>query len=374
MKFLIVAPRFHTNLYYRAKALQDAGHTVKVIVLYQGKSEFYETIDIQVLRLSAFSRLLSSIIKIFKKTYLKSGLEFRLEAPDNQLNKIFKTYLPDVVLLKAYQNLLAIKTLIVAKKYKANVLMLTQTPYNHIKGSQLLFKLNMKLFRSFKVFAFITPIKINYDIFKKSGIENVHYLPFVYPKVLNIEDIKQSRAPIKIISVGKFVRRKDQILLLKALLRLKKENFNLQLTLIGEIADENYYQEVLKFINDKNLQTAVTIKTNIAYNRMDTEYQKHDLFVLTSYEEPAAYSIVEAMANGLAVICSDENGTQNYIEQGKNGFIFKAKNTNDLHEKIKLCIADKKRLQAIQQTSIKLHYENHLPKQFANIISSIVKN
>ena len=34
MKFLIVAPRFHTNLYYRAKALHDAGHTVKVIVLY----------------------------------------------------------------------------------------------------------------------------------------------------------------------------------------------------------------------------------------------------------------------------------------------------------------------------------------------------
>ena len=373
MKFLIVAPRFHTNLYYRAKALQDAGHTVKVIVLYIGKSEFYETIDIQVLKLSAFSRLLSSIIKIFKKTYLKSGLEFRLEAPDNQLNKIFKTYLPDVVLLKAYQNLLAIKNLIVAKKYKTKVLMLTQTPYNHIKGSKFLFKLNIKLFRFLNVFAYITPIKINYAIFKKSGIENVYYMPFVYPVIIN-QVPKQPDSEIKIISVGKFVLRKDQLLLLKAFLKLIKEGLSAKLTLIGEVADENYFNKIQQFIKTNKLQETVSVKTNVAYNKMNEEYQKHDLFVLPSHDEPAAYSIVEAMANGLAVICSDENGTKCYIEEGKNGYTFKAKSEHDLYKKIKLCIADKKLLQTMRQTSVKLHYKNHLPKQFAENINLIVKN
>ena len=72
MKLLIIAPRFHTNLYYRAKALQDAGHHVKVVVLYQGKSEYYQNIEIQVLKLSFFSRFISKILRRFKKNHLKT--------------------------------------------------------------------------------------------------------------------------------------------------------------------------------------------------------------------------------------------------------------------------------------------------------------
>ena len=47
MKFLLIAPRFHTNLYYRVIALQNAGHQVKILVLYKGQSEYYENIDIE---------------------------------------------------------------------------------------------------------------------------------------------------------------------------------------------------------------------------------------------------------------------------------------------------------------------------------------
>lgn len=372
MKFLIIAPRFHTNLYYRAKALQDAGHKVKVLVLYKGKSEYYENIDIKVLKLSFFSRLLSYILKSNKKNPLKTGLDLRIEAPDKELKKIFKEYRPDIVLLKAYQNLLAIKSLLIAKRYKAKVLMLTQTPYNHIKGSKFLFKLNILIFKYLRVYAYITPIKINYDAFKAFGIENVYYLPFVYP-VKNME-IKNPGDEIKILSVGKFQKRKKQLLLLKVIHQLIKEKYNIKLCFIGEAVNVKYIKSLYNYIKKEQITDKICIETNMPYQKISNEYKKYDLFVLPAYKEPAAYSPVEALANGLPVICSDQNGTKCYIEEGQNGFIFKAENKDDLYKKIKWSISDKEKLYLLKQNALHSAKENHHPDNYPVQLLEICKN
>ena len=372
MKFLIIAPRFHTNLYYRAKALQDAGHHVKVVVLYQGKSEYYQNIETQVLKLSFFSRFISKILRRLKKNHLKTGFELRIETPDKELNKIFKAYRPDIVLLKAYQNLLAVKSLIIAKKYKAKVLMLTQTPYNHIKGSKFLFKLNILIFKYLKVCAYLTPIKINYDIFKEAGIENIYYLPFVYP-VKDME-IKKPEDEIKILSVGKFQKRKEQLLLLKTVHRLIKEGFDIKLCFIGEAVNLKYIKTLYNYINKEGISDKVCIETNMPYKIISKEYKNYDLFVLPAYNEPAAYSPVEALANGLPVICSDQNGTKCYIKEGQNGSIFKAKNEDDLYKNIKGCISDKEKLYRLKQNALHSAKENHHPDNYSVQILKICKD
>ncbi len=370
MKFLIVAPRFHTNLYYRAKALQDAGHSVRIVVLYKGKSEFYEGLKPMQVKLSKFSRFLIKLHAFFKKGELKSAFELRIQSPNKEFKKIISIYNPDVILLKAYQNALAIKTLRTAKKYKIKVLMLTQTPYAHIKGSEFLFRLNIKLFKFLKVHAYITPIKLNYEVFKNFGIENVFYLPFVYPSEISV--IKKPEQEIKILSVGKFQKRKEQILLLKVFYTLKKENYPLKLCLIGEAVNTKYIKTLYNFIKKNNLSDDVCIETNMPYDRIKKEYSKHDLFVLPAYNEPAAYSPVEAMANGLPVICSDQNGTKCYIEEEKNGYVFKAKNEGDLSEKIKLCISDKEKLLKMKENALISAKKNHNPAAFEQAIGKIL--
>ena len=332
MKFLIVAPRFHTNLYYRIKALKDTGHTVRIVVLYKGKSEFYEGLKPMQVKLSMFSRFLIKLHTFFKKGQLKSAFELRIQSPNKEFKKIISIYNPDAIILKAYQNALAIKTLRIAKNHNIKVLMLTQTPFSHIKGSKFLFRLNIKLFKFLKVHAYITPIKTNYDAFKNFGVENVYYLPFVYPQ--NNWKIKIPKNSVNIISIGKFQKRKDQLLLLKVFNRLRNEGNDIKLCLIGELADKNYFNALRNFISENALSDYVCIKTNLSYPEIKNEYQNYDLFVLPAYNEPAAYSPVEALSNGLPVICSDENGTKCYIENGLNGYIFKAKNKNDLKEKI----------------------------------------
>jgi glycosyltransferase involved in cell wall biosynthesis len=370
MKFLIVAPRFHTNLYYRAKSLQDEGHVVKVVVLYKGKSEYYRDIDLIQIDLSFFSFHTLKCFSIFKNNNLKASLELRLQSPSKKLKQIIKSFLPDVIILKAYQNLLALKTLIIAKKYKVKVLMLTQTNFTHIKGSVFLFRISIMLFKFLKVHAYITPIKSNYEAFHNFGINNVFYLPFVYPagniipKLINNEEIK-------IISIGKFQKRKDQMLLLKVFKKLFEEHYPVNLCIIGEIADQNYFDTISNYIKKNKLSINICLKTNIKYTEMKKEYQNYDIFVLPAYLEPAAYSPVEALSNGLPVICSDQNGTKCYIEEGENGYIFKAQNKNDLYEKIKLCIANRIKLLKMQQNALLSAKENHKPEIFAQKIIQI---
>jgi glycosyltransferase involved in cell wall biosynthesis len=339
-------------------------------VLYKGKSEFYKDIDITALKLSIFSRFISRIIRLFKKNYLKTTFELRIEAPSNELKHFFKSYQPDIVLLKAYQNLLAVKTLIIAKRYKTKILMLTQTNFTHIKGSEFLFRLNIKLFKFLKVHAYITPIKSNYNAFKNFGVKNVWYLPFVYPA----KEIKFKKiiGQVKILSVGKFQKRKDQLLLLKAFNNLIIEKYDIKLCLIGEIADEEYFVVIRNFIVENSLTDYVCIKANVPYSQMQEEYIKHDIFILPSYNEPAAYSPVEAMANGLPVICSAENGTKCYINNAENGYIFKSKDEHDLAEKLEILLSDKEKLFEISKNALLSSGKNHHPENFAKAVMEII--
>jgi len=371
MKFLIIAPRFHTNLYYRVKALQNAGHSIKIIVLYKGESEHYDDIVPIRINLSIFSNLIIKITTLLKKSKLKSSFELRFQSPNKEFKKIITNYKPDVILLKAYQNALAIKTLQIAKKRKIKVLMLTQTNFTHIKGSTFLFKLNIILFKYLKVWAYITPIKSNYEVFKNFGIKNVFYLPFVYP--VNKKNNKIYNENLQILSVGKFQKRKDQLLLLNAFNELIKEKYKINLCLIGEVADEKYYKEITGFVLRNNISEHVYIKSNLSYSLITEEYKKHNIFVLPAYSEPAAYSPVEALANGMPVICSNENGTKCYIKEGENGYIFEAKNKRDLKEKIKLFISNKEKLREMSEYCLSSAIKNHNLKDFEQEIIKIIK-
>ena len=93
---------------------------------------------------------------------------------------------------------------------------------------------------------------------------------------------------------------------------------------------------------------------------------------MPSYSEPAAYSPVEALANRLPVICSDQCGRKCYIEDGKNGYIFKAKNLIDLIDKIKLTISKEDHFTELSNNAYKFAKENHNPGDFAKKIKDII--
>jgi glycosyltransferase involved in cell wall biosynthesis len=161
-------------------------------------------------------------------------------------------------------------------------------------------------------------------------------------------------------------------LILQAVNELK-EKYPLHLTIIGERYDQVVLDKVKAYVKENNLENIVEIKENLPYQETLALYRNYDLFVLPSYDEPAAYSPVEAMANKLAVIASDTCGTACYIERGRNGYVFKSRSIEDLVLKMELAIKDREALIKMGAESFKIAKQNHSLEYFKENINLIFK-
>lgn len=80
--------------------------------------------------------------------------------------------------------------------------------------------------------------------------------------------------------------------------------------------------------------------------------QKSDLFVLGSVNEAFNNSALQAQACGLPVVCSDEGGLPENIEDGVTGFLFRKRDAWDMAEKIELIISNPELLRIFRENSI----------------------
>ena len=347
MKFLFIAPRFHTNQYFIVKILQKKGHNVAFFVRDKNKaSEKHDILEPIVIR-----------------RFLNLGYFRKIK----KLN-------PDIIVVRDPNKLFSLVTLLMARILKIkNILIYTQGPL--CRKQNLKTKMNKIFLTVFKA-KWITPVlgeKEKYEKFDKRA----YYLPFTIEPIIKSFKDKQFflDGNINIISVGKLnLPRKNIILLFEAIKKLKNE-FPLHLTVIGFLENEKgeHYLKTLNFVEENNLSDIITIKKNIDLFEVYEEYKKNDLFILPSSNEPAAYSIIEAMACGLPVISSDTNGTSCYIEEGRTGYIFKSNDLNDLIKKICLIISDKNKLLKMGEESCSLAIKNHNPESFYKKFMGIIK-
>ena len=161
-------------------------------------------------------------------------------------------------------------------------------------------------------------------------------------------------------------------MLLQAVNKLKN-NFSLKLLLIGQDDEVDYFSKIRTYIIKHKLESIVEILNNVPWNKMDDYYRNSDVFVLPSYNEAASYSLVEAMSYGLPVLCSNDNGTQFYINQNKNGFVFDSFKVEDLTEKLSQIVSDKNKLIEMGETSKYLIKSFHQPDYFYQKLMELIK-
>ncbi|RFZ82245.1 glycosyltransferase [Mucilaginibacter terrenus] len=182
--------------------------------------------------------------------------------------------------------------------------------------------------------------------FKKYGVED-HRLVFAPHAVENsrfAEDRSVDAAAIRaslyidnerlmILFAGKFEKKKDPLLLLKAFQQLSQPNIHLLFVGNGPLEKElkqhaNCWANI-HFLNFQN-QSA-----------MPAVYQACDLFCLPSMgpAETWGLAVNEAMACSKAIIASDKTGcVPDLVVNGRNGFIFKAGDVTSLLEKLNLAV------------------------------------
>ena len=163
-------------------------------------------------------------------------------------------------------------------------------------------------------------------------------------KPLDISRIKGDK--FRIICTGSLSVRKVSHILINAFKQLSLKNA--ELIFVGPI--ENNFKKILK--NFKNLQNIIFVPKQ-KQEKLIHYYNNSDIFVLCSLEEGLSMVQAQAMACGLPVICTENTGGSEIIDDGINGFIIPAQNTDILKQKIIELYNDNEKLEKFKKNAIK---------------------
>ena len=117
-----------------------------------------------------------------------------------------------------------------------------------------------------------------------------------------------------ILSVGTIEQRKNQLAILKAVV---KEKLDITVVILGKPTD--YFKELDQFINESGIQKQVIILQNTSTDDLQTIYQMAEAMVYPSFFEGFGLPVLEAQASGCPVITSNVSSLP---EAGGEGAIY----------------------------------------------------
>ena len=330
MRFLYVAPRYHTNQIPIMKGLKEQGHTVCFFSHYAGKIEDYSCLTPEVVGYSKIFKAIDYLyVNLLRKNDPKAADKKLLCGfpPIFRLGRKIKKCKPDIAIIRE-RSVYSMMTYLICRRYHIPAILYNQSPLWVEEKNDLPHRIVKSLTPKVRM----TPVMGSPD----SGLireKNAFFVPFVMEAKLSPEQKTYCKNGIlHIFAVGKYEKRKNILMLAEVVNDLSKE-YKIHLTVAGECSTEfhkKYYQKVKQYIEKKELQDKIALLKNLTREEMDREYTKADLFVIPSTLEPASISQLEAMAFSLPVICSDTNGTACYVEEGHNGFQFKDNDKEEL--------------------------------------------
>ena len=157
---------------------------------------------------------------------------------------------------------------------------------------------------------------------------------------------KRGRAgrKLRILVVSRFAPYKRHEDILKAAKHLKESSgLDFEVAFLG---DGPRKEKVRQQARQMGVDGVVKFLPKATFDEMRQVYSRHDLLVLSSFNEAIGMVVPEAMACGTPVIVSDTSGAATYVDDGRTGFIFRTFDYRDLAAKVKM-LGDKKRREAM---------------------------
>lgn len=133
-----------------------------------------------------------------------------------------------------------------------------------------------------------------------------------------------------------------------------KEKKNVQFLIIGFIGIDEYSNEIKK---SASRESTIKITGLLTRSELSKAYEKIDVIVCPSLEDSLPIVVTEGMMQEKVCIVSDMTGTAEYIEDGKNGLLCKAGDSEDLCEKIRWVIKNRKKLPEMGREARKVYEE-----------------
>lgn len=161
-----------------------------------------------------------------------------------------------------------------------------------------------------------------------------------FPETKRYEDIEgiiSSKKKNSILWVGRFLTLKHPDAAIRTAKKLKENGYRFELNIIGTGAME---QELKKVISDYNLENEVHMLGSMKPEQVREYMEQSQIYLFTSDRNEGWGAVLnESMNSGCAVVASHEIGSVPFLlKDGKNGFIYKDGDEEDLYRKVKLLL------------------------------------
>jgi 1,2-diacylglycerol 3-alpha-glucosyltransferase len=129
-----------------------------------------------------------------------------------------------------------------------------------------------------------------------------------------------------IISIGRLAEEKNWVTLLRAFAIAQKSQPNIRLVLLG---DGPQAEALKQLAGELGIAERVMFTGKVPFEQVPNYLKAADLFAFASVTETQGLVTLEAMAAGLPVVAVEATGTQDIVEDGKQGFLVQ-NDANDL--------------------------------------------
>lgn len=376
MKVLYMSHRYHTNQNTIMKGWKENGHEICFISQFAGKIEDYTYVKPIVLGYGAVFRAFDwfYINVLFRKK--SNAIDMKLKCgwpPIRKMVKIIREFQPDVAIIRE-RSIYSICMTAICRHYHIPTILYNLSPVWDFKfKDDLAHKLVWKLTPKYRM----TPVDvvgISYDGKKKD--ENSFWAPFLMEPQLAYNERKYFQNDrINLFCIGKYQERKNLWMMVYAVERLGKK-YPLHLTITGELSNhfhQEYYDKITGYVKEHGMENQVSFYTNLNKKRVMEEYANADLYVIPSTGEPASITVIEGMAFSIPVISGSDNGSANYIENGKTGYVFEDCDQRDLEEKIELIIQDKDHMKEMGKAAYEHVKKNFQFDRYYGVVEEILR-
>ncbi|MFK8046424.1 MAG: glycosyltransferase family 4 protein [Crocinitomicaceae bacterium] len=164
---------------------------------------------------------------------------------------------------------------------------------------------------------------------------------------------------------------KDHSLLLIAFKNIVRDYPKITLEIAG---DGQTFSAVKALAHELKISENIVFHGMLSDKEMILFYQKITINVLATTSETMSTAILQAMASGLPVITSNIVNNKRIIENGKNGWLYKNKDADDLTEKLRYAINNPKAANKIGMTAQKHIELNYSVENMIQLYSEFIFN